>query len=841
MSVKHCLDSALTQGAITRDDRDALARMYDALLHHYGSADAAKAEMVARLMAQAEHGKRQALLAEDARTRVEQFITGYRNARGEPDPAAALVLLIEHNGQTRMPEGMSSVAGREKAITGVALARLEGLLWEFRRTAVTGKTRSVARLENVTRELFGNDTGDPAAKALAQAWTDTAEWLRQRFNAAGGAIGHLEKWGLPQVHDRAALLRAGMARWIADITPRLDLGRMRHPLTGKAMTEADLAASLEYIWRNIASDGWHAREATAQRTGLGAVSGQRADHRFLHFKSADDWLAYQRDYGGGDPFQAMMDHVRGMARDIAAMEVLGPNPAAMLTYVQNFVTRQAALRAAGDPSATFAQRSRIGRQLELGGSWARTADPEDYARSMVKLSQDMWDKQRGADGAVVNDRIATVFGAVRNLNVASKLGGAALSAVTDLGFQQVARGFAGLPIARTYADVVDQFRAGPRREAAAAGIIVDTALHTLTTEARWAGTLQGPVWTQYLADRVIAWSGLSAWTQAGRNAFGLAMLATLRQHDHLAHAALPGALRRTLERYGIGPADWDALRATRGHDHFIRPTDVMDAHRGTAHEARELGLRLAELVAMETENAVPQGTIRAQAAAYGGLKRGTVRDEMWRSAGQFKMFGISVAMLQAQRVMTTALEDGLWRGAGYMAALVITTTLYGGLAMQLKELEKGRDTRPMTGNHAAKFWGGALLQGGGLGIYGDFLASEQNRMGGGVARTLAGPTADVMASVLSLTSGNIAELIRGEKTNAGRETVRFLGQNTPGGSLWYLRAAYERMILDRMQRIADPDAYMAVRRQIQRQQREMGNDFWWRPGEPTPARGPRVF
>jgi hypothetical protein len=77
------------------------------------------------------------------------------------------------------------------------------------------------------------------------------------------------------------------------------------------------------------------------------VANQRADARFLHFNSPDDWLAYNADYGGGNNvFSAMMEHVRGMSEDIAAMEVLGPNPRATLTYAQQFVTRQAALRKA---------------------------------------------------------------------------------------------------------------------------------------------------------------------------------------------------------------------------------------------------------------------------------------------------------------------------------------------------------------------------------------------------------------------------------------------------------------------------------------------------------------
>jgi hypothetical protein len=303
-------------------------------------------------------------------------------------------------------------------------------------------------------------------------------------------------------------------------------------------------------------------------------------------------------------------------------------------------------------------------------------------------------------------------------------------------------------------------------------------------------------------------------------------------------ANLPAPLQRMFARYGLSAGDWDAIRGPAnvpGGVDFLRATDVMAAMEGAGRAEERIAERYLEMILQETEYAVPNGTLQAKARAYGGLQRGVFTDELWRSAGQFKMFGISVALLQGQRIATEIMERGMWRGAGFAFALLATTTLYGALAMQLKEIAKGRDPRPMDDE---KFWGGALLQGGGLGIYGDFLASEQNRMGGGLARTIAGPTADVVAGALSLTSGNMAEWLQGEKTNAGREAVRFMGGNTPGGSLWYLRAAYERVVLDNLQRMADPDAASAFRRRISKQKKDFGNDFWWRPGKSLPDRAP---
>ena len=104
-------------------------------------------------------------------------------------------MMLEHFGEAKF----SSVAGRQKAITAMAHARMDKLLFHFRRGRLAGdKGRwNKAQLDNVAREAFGEGTGDAAAKEFARVWEDTHEWMRQRFNAAGGAIGKLEKWGLP--------------------------------------------------------------------------------------------------------------------------------------------------------------------------------------------------------------------------------------------------------------------------------------------------------------------------------------------------------------------------------------------------------------------------------------------------------------------------------------------------------------------------------------------------------------------------------------------------------------------------------------------------------------------
>ena len=161
----------------------------------------------------------------------------------------------------------------------------------------------------------------------------------------------------------------------------------------------------------------------------------------------------------------------------------------------------------------------------------------------------------------------------------------------------------------------------------------------------------------------------------------------------------------------------------------------------------------------------------------------------------------------------------------------------GGLAMQLKEISKGRDPRPMTD---VKFWGPDFLQGGGLGIFGDFLIANENGYGDGFAKTVAGPVAGFASDIGNLTVGNLAELVKGEDTNVAGEMIRFAGKYTPGSSLWYTRLAMERMVVDQAQIWANPKARSSMRRTVNNYRRNYKQNYWWKPGSTSPTRSPNL-
>lgn len=823
MSLKDCVASALAQGQITKEEADQLNKRYDNLARRILDPTKIKGQITAELAAEAAEKQRRAGLMEATRKRLVDAIQTFRKPNGEMDMARALMFLHEHFGEATFTDAENL----KRTIIGDAHAKLDELLHEFRRGVVLGDLRrnrsignkkTLARMDNVVRELFGKSTGDPYAKALAEAWSEVAEDLRVRFNEAGGNVGKLDKWGLPQWHNQEALLHIGQDAWVDRMMQPgvLDRDKMLHPLSKQPMTDVELRESLGVVWERITTDGWSDREASGVPTGKGALFSHHADHRFLHFKDADSWLAYARDFGNPDPYSAMMGHISMMARDIAHMEVFGPEPTLMRNYLKQVILKSA--MQAGNP---------------------------DSVMKTLQRADDMWAIQRGSMNVPVDSRIANGLNAGRSFITASVLGGAQIAALSDAGFGSVTRGFVGMArsrssVFRVLYETMKHFSTMNTREAVRAGLILDSALHVMHQQSRYAGSLNTRSITGFLADRVITWQGLSAWTQAGKHAFGLAMQGTFADHVGQAWGDLPFRLRSTLERHGFDSGAWDQLRSAglyrRQGAEFLRPAEVRTA------VGRELAERYTMMILRETRYAVPEASVRSQSLVT-TTRPGSIAGELSRSFAQFKSFGIAVVMLNQSRI---ASEIGAGRkaaGAYYAGALLLTGTVLGAIAMGLKDIAAGRDPRKWTDEKTyldPNMWGAAILQAGGLGIYGDFLFSQVNRFGGGLAETAAGPLWQRVDDVRNLTIGNAIELAQGKKTNAGREVVRFLRGNTPGGTLWYLRLAYERVLLDQLQYMVDPDASRVFRRQVQNRLREYGNGYWWAPGTTAPQSVPNL-
>lgn len=796
MSLSTCVAGLLAEGRLAKGQAEEAERIYTRRFHALkgqmgmmAAAQAASEQTLAALRAQVTRRRYVAGLAVAKRQELASELGrwGGGAAGGPIDPRAGPALLA---GDDRAP--YANVDGRMRAVRARAHGMIDGIL--ARHSAnLLGRVRDRAGLDDLVRELFSpGSTGNTAAREMADAWSQAAEMLRLRFNAAGGDIGKLENWGLPQFHDPELVRAAGYEAWRAEILPRLDRAKMIDETTGAPFADEDLETALEDVFQTVRSDGWSQREAGG--VGQGALANRRGEGRFLVFRSADDWMAYADRFGAASPFDAMMGHIDGMARDVALLEVLGPNPDATLRWVKDTIAKQAATG------------------MEPGNEGMQAA-----FRAGKKIDR-LYTELTGAGHRPENRKLALTFSAVRSLQTAAKLGGALLSAVTDLGYGMTTRKLNGMPAAKMLPGYIKLFRPGSiedQRLAVRLGLIADEWSNRTAAQGRYMGEeLTGEV-SRRLAEGVLRASGLMRWTQAGRWAHGMQVLGAITEERGKAFAELDPGFAGMFERHGIGAAEWDAIRATpleedRGVG-WIKPANVAD---------QALGDRLLAMLAREANFAVPTADLETRALINSVAPRGTWHGEVIKSAFLFKSFGISVLLQHGRRTMALTGANRL----RYAAGLVISTTTMGALALILKDLAAGRDPREADN---AGFWGQALIQGGGFGIFGDFLKSSQSRAGGGLAGALAGPVIGDIAALAAIPGAS----------NPEGAALKFLRSQIPGGTLWYARTAFDRAIADQVQEEIDPH-YRQSWRRMERWAEEQGTQYWWAPGETMPARAP---
>ena len=814
MSFRDCINDAEGKNELTADQANEARELFDGLEAEYqGRMNTAAAQAQAgadafdAIRKQALQRKRQKAMQLRTWQGIKKNLADYRGIDGNPNEARAALALFEQDGLSKY----SSITQREEAIKGEAFGEMSRVLGEFRRNVV-GEVRQKAKLDNMVREVFGENTGDASARELAKAWETTAEFLRKRFNRAGGAIAKNKNYGLPQNHDQIAITKAGYTAWRDFIGDRLDRDKMIDEQTGLRFSDEKLELVLTDVYKSISTDGLNKLIPGAQGYGK-SLGNRRQDHRFLSFETATGWLEYQKKFGDANSFDTMISHVTNMSRDISMMEILGPNPAATLQFLKQTLVKN-----------------------------AKTEKAVKQANSADKKIDDLYMAVTGKNNSPVNGFWASTFAGTRQILQSAQLGAASISAITDLNFQRMARSFAGLPQTSTLSGYLKQLAPLGQQEkgelAIRLGLIAEGWTSLAAGQMRYVGDVSGPEVTRRISDFVMRASLLSPMTSAGRWAFGMEFMGTLAGNRAKTFDQLEPNFRNTLERYGLGESSWNNIRSTELYNFegatFLRPADIRARTDLAPGRAEELTTRLLEMINTETNFAVPSSSMRGRVALTGDTRPGTIAGELTRSFAMYKNFGVTLVNTHLMRGMS---QKGMAGKGTYFADLLISATLMGGLALQLKEMSKGRDPRPMD---TQEFWGAAFLQGGGLGIYGDFLFSDVNRFGGGLAQTIAGPNVALLDDVRRLTLGNIMEAASGEDTNAGAELIRFAQDYTPGSSIWYARLGLERVWWDRLQIMTDPKAKQKMRKRERKYKKDYGQRYWWAPGDAQPTRSPNL-
>lgn len=631
----------------------------------------------------------------------------------------------------------SNIEYRTSAIIGQAHGMFVDLI-DALSTRKFGFTRDSVLGKAVVQELFGTDSANPAAQKLAQQWRNVSEWMRQRFNAAGGGIDKLDTWGMPQSHNGIKIYKAGKNEWVDFITPLL-----------RNAEELDLGK----VYETIVTGGLNKTGNDGNVVGGKMAANRHNEARSLHFKDGDSWLAYQERFGQEDPLSTMLDHVRQMSTDIALVEIMGPNPDAMFKTLQRDVIL-----------ADKLSSGQKGNELFTDAIYNVVSGKVDSTASMTYAS----------------DALASTFGTIRSIQVATKLGGAMLSSLSDIGTLMTNSVYNGLNPIKVLTRFAKNLNVTNQKEIARIGFAADVFNSTISS--RFAEMSHSSA--AKAAEGVIRASGMSIWTEASRKAFQFELYHHMRD---LRVEYNGGDVPELFGRYGFDKASFEALN-------FDNLT--LDQH-----------TRLLEVVGEETNYAVLVPTARTRAITTGGLPKGTIGGELFRTATLFKSFPITFMIQHFSRTFN---QGDIKTRTAYGVMMFTSMSLLGGLAMTLKDAARGYEVRDGAPggdddelNDQAKWWAAAIMQGGGIGLLGDMVLSDQNRYGGSFASMVSGPVAGTIDRGMKLTVGNVQQALAGKETHFGSEAIDFVDKEMNPLNLWYMNAAVDHMVMDNLKRFAD--------------------------------------
>jgi len=815
-----CIANGLAEGALTPEQaaeaRDTYQTLFDGLegvVRPDEQARLAAKQTFDKLEREAMERKRQARLTQSAIARLDQEMESYAGR----DKPAALLAYFHDDGFAQY----TNIRDRKLAVQGIIAAEMGEMQLDFMR-GIFGGQRNKKLLDQTVDEIFGTPTGNGKASDYAQRWYKAAEILRTMFNNAGGHIGKLDGWGLPTRHNGEAFRKTTFAQWREFVEPKLNREKMIDRGTDLPLTDLQMEIALRNMFEAVRTNGWSRKNPSAGGGGS-AIANRRAEERFLIFKDGPSWRAYQEVFGEGNSYHVMLDHMEGMATDIAAMQTFGPNPNAVIKYLGDVVQKAAA----GDDKAMR------------------------RARSKAKLSETMYRHYTGAVNDPLNTTAADLGTATRSYLTGTFLGGTTIvAAPTDFINQALARRYAGMSVTRQISQLIGQLNPASRADrvrALEAGIVNQHIISQGLAALKYTGDagVDGARGTRTgrmariansYADAALRLNGLSQITQSARTAMGIEWQQGLAKKVSQSFDDLDEPTQNILRKSGLAE-DWDIIRrAPLDQNADTALLNVSSLSRLDLPDRQKTELIVKYLAGMnaQIEYGTPTGSLRSRQFLQDQSRPGALAGEIVKSTMMFKSFPVAITYMHIARFAAARAQYGVLPASAYLGVMATAYMMGGVLALQLGQIALGRDPLDMTD---PQFWGSAMLKGGGLGYFGDLLANADPEYGASGIDT-AGPVASAVQDVGALTVGNVIEAAKGEDTNLGRDVVKFGRDYTPFGRTFYARLAKDRLIFDQLQEALDPQASAQFRRRVRHARRENDQGYYWAPGHTAPSRAP---
>ena len=318
--------------------------------------------------------------------------------------------------------------------------------------------------------------------------------------------------------------------------------------------------------------------------------------------------------------------------------------------------------------------------------------------------------------------------------------------------------------------------------------------------------------SQMASDFMFRSNGLTHLTQHGKDTVTLIANNKFAVYRNREFADLSPEFREGMEIEGITQADWDLIRAGKvvnvDGKEFLFPDNVKDLNASMKFEGYIQRLR-----AMATN----EPTIRTKALTTGAFmspqhaRHGDPVRAVMSNLSMYKSFPITVLNNFIRPAFTKAANSNSPMDAAIMLGIIgLGTTVTGAMVVAAKDALKNQKRDWDT----PQFWKAAAMQGGGMGLMGDFFFMDTDRFGNNMAIAVGGPMLGLADDMVDIVKGDALDAAWALATESGTANddaiekftsniMTFSERHILPSSLWYYRAANSYMFNDALGKL-DP-------------------------------------
>lgn len=714
---------------------------------------------------------------------------------------------------------LDSAYYRSQSVQREHLIKAADFIEQYASKAFGLKQKTVG-MKDVVSAVLGDTVADSSLAKLGKDLRSVFDSLHQRYTAAGGILGRIDNY-FPQVHMAGKIKAVTKEEWANTIRPLLDRNKMINPSTGLPYTDNELSGFLSQSYDEIVTNGLADMEAQISEgvaVGRREIASRQDYRRSIRFKDAASFHTYNDKFGVGEEglYGAIQGYISVMSREIGIMEMISPNANAAMKFADSFMESQ---------KVSKTKRNLVKGMYDiLSGGLAGTGEESFMYKAVMGY---------------------------QNLHRAAVLGSAPISTITDSTFAYMtakANGLSGVKAFGNWLKGINPANAADRRQIQRMLFVSESSLGSGFQSARMAEDASGGGTfvntTRAISGVTHRASGLAFITEASKNSVALELAGTMAEHQisKTAWADIKPELQAAMIENGINEAEYKIMMKAKptefeGGATFMRPEDIL-ALDGDPKELRHIASLYGDWMTKIRLITANEPTLQTRAittgAAIGDAQAGTFLRAAASSMFMYK--GFSITMFN--NFLRPAIAQAAVGKAGNLGVMMVGGTVMGAVAYQLKELLKGRDPHDMT---TPRFWKAAMLQGGGLGFYGDFVFKEFNGYGRNLQTELMGPVAATVDDVRKVLQGNFDKAVDDKKESRFfADLANIAYQHIPAQSLWYSRLLAERYIKDTINRMADSNFDRKIRKTEKRLEKETGQGYWFSRGDYAPERLPKM-